>query len=287
MSKNILITEEKLNYIINEELGIAKKVSELSEKLKKQLFYQIEKNDNNSFEFEDIKVVYNVYRFSNHESFYTWFDNNPTKYINGYSYHKKTLFLTIININNRFNIASLNDIIQHELEHYYQSKMAGHSFGTTSYNNAYLKYYDFNAYIKHISRIEYFSKHFEIDGWVNGAFFAAKELEITDYNSFIELTDLKEIKSSLKNAYNFFKNIDFDGMFFDEMLLFIKKNNYYRNCGDLKKLRNKICEKCKKTYQYFIKKSSRAFALLQLEKENKLKINSDLNFNKFKIYKNN
>ena len=47
-----------MNYIINEELGIAKKVSELSEKLKKQLFYQIEKNDNNSFEFEDIKVVY-------------------------------------------------------------------------------------------------------------------------------------------------------------------------------------------------------------------------------------
>ena len=287
MSKNILITEEQLNFIINEELGIAKKVSELSEKLKNELFYQIEKKDNNSFEFEDIKVVYNVYRFSNQENFYTWFDNNPTKYINGYSYSKKTLFLTIININNRFNIASLNDIIQHELEHYYQSKMAGHSFGKTSYNNAYLKYHDFNDYIRYISRIEYFSKHFEIDGWVNGAYFAAKELDIIDYNSFIESTDLKEIKMSLKNAYNFFKNVKFDGMFFDEMLLFIKKNHYYKNCNDLKNLRNKICEKCKKTYRYFIKKSSRAFALLHIEKENELKMNSKLNFNNFKNYKNN
>ena len=276
MSKRIIITEEQLNKILTEELGIAKEVSKASKELKKELFLNIEKNDKGAFDFIDFKVLYNVFRFKTEEEFYYWYDKNFNKLVNGYSKNDNLLRLSIIVINNNFNVSSLNDIIQHELEHYYQSKMAGYSFGGSSYNNAYHKMNDYNSYIKYISRIEYFSKHFEIDAFVNGAYFASEDLNITSYDSFIEQTDLKNIKKSLIEAFNFFKDIKFEGMFFNEMLVFIKKNGYYKNCEDYNKLRKKICEKCKKAYNYFLRKSTRAYALIKSERDNNIKNETDI-----------
>ena len=63
MSKRIIITEEQLNKILTEELGIAKEVSKASKELKKELFLNIEKNDKGAFDFIDFKVLYNVFRF--------------------------------------------------------------------------------------------------------------------------------------------------------------------------------------------------------------------------------
>ena len=72
---------------------------------------------------------------------------------------------------------------------------------------------DYNPYIRHISKIEYFAKHIEIDAFVNGAYYTVEEEPITTFDSFIEKTELKHIKNSLLEAYSFFNSVKFDGIF--------------------------------------------------------------------------
>ena len=286
MSKKIIITEEQFQQILNEELGIAKEVPKASKELKKELFTRIENNHSGEFNFLDILVKYNVYSFENETDFLDWFDSTYD-YVNGYSYDDKTLYLTIIQIAGDYNVASINDTIQHELEHYYQTKMAGHNFTNSAYDNAVKKMNEYNAYIKHISRIEYYSNHIEIDAFVNGAYYAVQDMNITDYDTFIESTDLQRVRDSLKDAYNFFISANFSGLFFNEMLEFIKRNGYYNNCVNLNELRNKICDKCQKAYSYFVRKSSRAYALIQNENCEKNKVNSQMNYEKLMHYRKN
>ena len=285
MPKKIIITETQLNQILSEELGIAKEVAVASKQLKQDLFNHIEEKKEGVFHFLDLTIQYKVWEFKNEEEFYLWYDEHSDEYVNGYSFSAKTLYLTIICINGDYNVASLNDTIMHELEHYYQAKMAGRTFGNNNaYYNAYSNMNNFNAYISNISRIEYFSNHVEIDAFVNGAYNAATEMVIEDYNSFIEKTDLKLLKQNLVDAYNFFKSAEFKGIFFNEMLEFIKRNRYYHNCHNISKLRNDICKKCQEAYTYFVRKSSRAYALLQ-NKENELRqANSQMHFDKLKRY---
>lgn len=286
MSKRIIITEEQFKIILNETLGIAKEVSKMSKELKKELFQHLETKKQGIFQFLDINVDFKKIEFDTDEDFYSWYDDNYQMVKNGYSFKNKTLFLTIIVINDHYSNAELNDTIQHELEHYYQTKMSGHTFSKPSYNNAYTNFNSYNAYIKYISRIEYFN-HVEIDAYVNGAFYAAEDLDITTYDSFIEQTNLKQVKSNFIEAYNFFRNIPFKGNYFSDMILFIKQNGYYKNCGNLKMLREKICEKCKSGYDYFLKKSTRAYALIKMKEEEKEQVNADLFITKFKHYNKN
>lgn len=288
MNKKIIITEEQLNKIINEELGISKEVSKNSKELQKILFDSFENKKNGYFSFLDINVNYKTYSFDMEKDFYEWYENNFDKLINGYSFSDKMLYLTFIEINGMiYNLSFIIDTIQHELEHYYQTKMAGHSFSKDSYYNAYNSLNDYNMYIKNISLIEYYGSHFEIDAFVNGAYAVAKTLDIDNYNSFIEKTDLKIIRKSLKEAYSFFKNIPFKGLFFTQMLFFIQKNKYYTNINNHKLLRKKICDKCIESYKYFVRKTSRAYALIHTEKEEIIKNYSNLCFEKQKRYLNN
>ena len=280
MIKKIIITEEQLKQILGESLGIAKQVTDISKSLKIRLFKELELAEEGSFDFLDFKVCFKKINFEKIEEFYNWYDTNYQQVINGYSFKKNTLYLTLIIINGDYNVSALNDTIQHELEHYYQCKMAGHDFASPEYNNAYYKMNDYNDYIKHVSRIEYFSRHTEIDAFINGAYFAAEELEVSTYESFIEQTELKYIKKSLLEAYAFFKSVKFEGLFFNEMVYFIKTNNYYNNCDDYKKLRQKICNKCKDVYEYFIRKSSRAYALIQIEIDERNKKKGDASISK-------
>lgn len=285
MGKKIIITEEQFRQILNEELGIAKVVTDASRELKNELFKRINYSNSGEFEFHDINVKYNVYSFVDDEEFLMWYDTNYDQYVNGYSFVNKTLTLTIIKIGVDYNVASLNDTIQHELEHYYQTKMAGHDFSNDSYNNAYSKLEDYNAYIQNVSIIEYYSSHVEIDAFVNGAYAAAQNMNILDYESFINHTDLKFVKDKLKNAYTFFEKAEFHGIFFNEMLEFIKRNGYYTNCNDVKKLRKEICQRCQNAYTYFVRKTSRAFALIQNEKNERIALQSKNNVRKLMHYK--
>lgn len=277
MGKKIFLTEEQLNIIIQEELGIAREVSKGSSELKNKLYSYIAEGDNEGeFNFLDIKIKYKVFNFKDIEEFYDWYDNHYKEVINGYSYNDKILYLSIIKIDGTHDAASLNDTIQHELEHYYQCKMAGKSFGKPVYGKVVNKMNDFNEYIKYLSIIEYYSNHIEIDACVNGAYFSVKDIKLKDYNSFIENSELKYIKEKLLKAYNFFSNIPFKGIFFDSMIIFIKENGLYKDCENVVKLRNKILDKWLYTYNYFIKKSSRAYALIKNEEEQISKSENDI-----------
>ena len=287
MIKKIIVTENQFNIIITEALGIAKVVSDASKLLKKELNQHLQEKNEGEFNFLDIKVIYKIYSFNTEEDFYNWYDVNYKKYINGYSFNDKTLYLTFIKINNILNIDMLDDTIQHELEHYYQTKMAGKDFSSEKYGNAFENLNHYNDYIKYISLIEYFSNHIEVDAFINGAYNSVKSLKLNDYNDFIENTDLKYIKENLITAYNFFRNIPFEGLYFSNMLIFIKQNNFYKNCKDFKSLREKICKKCEKAYLYFLKKSSRTYALIKIKEEEKEKNKSEFQLNKLKRKLNN
>lgn len=285
MKKKIIITESQFQQILNEEMGISKEVYNASKELKKELFNRLDSNPVGEFNFLDIIVKYHVYFFETECDFIDWFDNNPTSYLNGYSSEEKTMILTIISIDGNINVSALNDTIQHELEHYYQTKMANNSFTSQSYINAYNKLNDYNDYIRYASIIEYYSKHIEIDALVNGAYYAVEGKRIDDYQSFIESTEIKYVKEKLREAYNFFKSCPFQGYFYSELIVFIKCNNYYRNWGDASKLRGEICKRCQDAYTYFVRKTSRVYALIQNQKEEELKINSQMSLRKYNTYK--
>lgn len=284
--KKILITEEQLNMVLQEELGIAREVTKLCMDLKQILYNKIEEAPEGEFNFLDIKVKYHVYSFNSEQDFWNWFQVEPSLYINGYSYKDKLLILTIININGNYNVSMLNDTIQHELEHYYQTKNAKKSFVSSSYKNAFNKMDDYNLYIKWIYNLEYYSKKFEIDAIVNGAYAVAKDKELSDFNAFIEETELKDVKEKLYNIFDFFNNIKFDGLFYNEMIGFILTNDLYKNCKDVSKLRKCILNKCQNAYDYFIRKSSRAYTLIKMEQEKHNSIKSNRDLEKLKRYYN-
>ena len=60
------------------------------------------------------------------------------------------------------------------------------------------------------------------------------------------------------------------------MIIFIKENGLYKDCENITKLRNKILDKWLYTYNYFIKKSSRAYALIKNEEEQISKSENDI-----------
>ena len=270
MGKKIFFTENQLKEILNEELGIAKLVSDYSRELKYILYNHINSSNEGEFDFKDIKIIYKVYNFNTEEEYFDWIYNNTDNIINGYSFNNKTLYLTILKIKDNFDVRALDETIQHELEHYYQTKMAGKDFSSEKYQNLYKYIDDYNDYIKYISLIEYFN-NIEIDAFINGAYNSVKELKVKNYNDFIENTDLKIIKNTFNDAYNFFANCLFSGPFFIEMINFINRNKLYKNSDNLKSLRKNILNKIEEKYNYFIRKTSRTYALIIKENNDKYK----------------
>lgn len=282
----MLITEEKINLIIQEELGIAKEVLCVTKDIESVLktFFKNKLKHAKEQIKDDLYVDITCYNFDNYGQLNAWLNSNYSKYINGYSFSKQTIFLTILSVKNMFDTEELLDTIQHEVHHYYQAKKSGKTFSTEKYQNIALYMNSDNEYVKFLTSIHYFKHNFELEAWINGAFNAFKNKRITTYKDFINNSELFKIDNVLKNAYTFFSNASFNDWEVKQMLVFIKNNTLYKNINDLKFLRKEILKDCKKTYDIFVRKSSRAYALLKQQYEEKLKksvikrINKHINF---------
>ncbi|MBR6516922.1 MAG: hypothetical protein IKT40_08830 [Bacilli bacterium] len=281
------MTEEQVKLILAEELGIAKKVVNLTQEIQNNIFDSLNNNitnDNFLVDSNNLTISWKVIEFNNESELYSWLDNNIDQYINGYSKEKQTIYLTMLSINQTIDIDNLKDTIQHEVHHYYQESKKPKNKNQEAYNEVIKNFNAINPYLMHFARLMYFNNKFEIEAYVNGAYNVSINKDIESFDDFINSTDLKRIKEILNDGYNFFKNCDFNSYSFASLLVFIKKYNFIKNNGDLKMLRDNILKLYNNLYQYFIKKASRAYALIIKEKE-KYKLDfekekiKNLNFN--------
>lgn len=271
MDNKLLISEERLKEIIKEELGIAKEVIELTKIIedKLNLFLKSKKEKTIIKLKDDLKLNLKKFNFTSYSELNDWLKLNYKEVKDGFSFERKTVYLTIILVNGYCDTDEIHDTIQHEVHHYFQAKKSGKSFSSEKYQEVVRNINSDNEYIKYLNQILYFKSKFELEGWINGAYNSFKNKPITTYNNFIENTELYKIKNILKDVFLFFKNDSFNSWYFNSFLVYINKNKLYKETLDLKELRIAILNDCQYTYDMFIRKSSRAFALLKQEYNNK------------------
>lgn len=267
MAKKLFVNERqyrKLLELIKEEMGIADEVTRISKDIERRFFAEVgdmTENKSGAFYVDDLKVVWKLLVFDNSETFSDWYSVNYKEYKNGYSRDENTLYMTIIKTGGEVNINDILDTIQHEVEHYYQIKMKNGSLSTDKYQTAVSHFRSHNMYLSNFSKLIYFSKRFEIDAYVNGAYNAASNGDVSTYEEFVQSTELKNLLSTIQTNKKFFTNAPFDTPEFYTLVGFIRKEEFF-NFKDEKDLRRKLLEICDETYDYFLKKSARAWTLL-------------------------
>ena len=189
--KRIYITEGQLNTLLNKELGIAREVVAISDKIEKIVYTFLDTNNLKHVEkiLDDLNLVLVKHYFSNIDDFFVLYKKNPQKFKNGYSYNEKTIYLRFIYIDNILTIDVIENTIQHEVEHYWQCKNKKKPISSTHYQKIIELINSNNPYISIMAEILFFSKKFEIDSEINGAF---AELKTND--------DIKTIKDVLDNT---------------------------------------------------------------------------------------
>lgn len=281
MAKRIIITEEQFNQILKEELGIAKEVILLTKEIENKIDYLLKNNQTGTLNISDgLKLNFNYFNFNDYEELNSWLQTNYSKNKNGYSFSKNTIYITIIAVNNMFDTNVLSDTIQHEVHHYYQAKKSGKSFSSDKYQLIAKNMASNNDYLKYLNQMLYFSKKFEIEGWINGAYNVYKNNRITSYKDFIDNTELYKVDGILKDVFDFFSTEPFYGIKFQQMLIYISDNGLYKNVENLKELRKKILDDCQNTYNMFVRKASRAFCLLKQEYDDLMYKNHTSGLNK-------
>ena len=163
------MTESQLRYIINEELGIANKVREISNELwTKYRKRELSGTLNCGLDYEIV------------------FDNSINGSIGSYSNEENKI---VVKINPYYSEnEDIYNSIFHEIEHYWQTKNANKSFGNNAtYQMAYkilasdgsinlekdktLQIQpDIDFDIRMICKIYYFTRKFEIDAYCNGIY---------------------------------------------------------------------------------------------------------------------
>lgn len=272
MGKKIIVNEkqyQRLFDLIKEELSIANEVKRITHEIEKKFNDEVgemTENKNGIFFVDDLKVEWKVLLFDNIEKFSSWYSVNSKEYKNGYSMSEKTMYLTVIVIGGEYNISDTLDTIQHEVEHYYQTKMKNGSLSTEKYQLAVQYFQSNNQYLSNFSKLIYFSKRFEIDAYVNGAYNSVRYKRINSYEDFIENTELNNVLKTLTTIKKFFNNAPFNTPDFLTMEKFIK-NNGFIFFNDEKELRKKLNDIIEKSYDYFLRKTVKVWVKIKGENE--------------------
>jgi len=272
MSKKIIVNEkqyQKLLDLIKEELGISDEVKRITHEIEKKFNDEVgemTENKHGIFFVDDLKVEWKLLLFDNIENFSTWYSINSEEYKNGYSTSENTMYLTVIAIGDEYNISDTLDTIQHEVEHYYQTKMKKGSLSTEKYQLAVQYFQSNNQYLSNFSKLIYFSKRFEIDAYVNDAYNSVRYKRVNSYEDFIEKTELNNVLKTLTTIKKFFNNAPFNTPNFLTMEKFIKENEFII-FNDEKELREKLNDIIEKSYDYFLRKTAKVWVKIRKENE--------------------
>lgn len=231
MINNILLEfalKEELDKYVTEAYHISDDIENTSIDLSKKIVDNIKKNDKNkvgdgiweikgTFEYaafeNNMTIKYTCYNFLNNDVY-----NNKIgtiKQFNGIDTHSKLFNLTVISISGRILPSTLNETIQHELHHLYQSIMSKSHFNDSGnlYNFSVKNIRNNNEYMSKISWIIYLSRKFEIEAASNGTYaYIVKQLSNNNSSSiseFIQYTqlwnninDLNILKGEISNNTN-------------------------------------------------------------------------------------
>lgn len=276
--KKLILTEEQVKYIINEELGIAMEVSNLTEIIEEKIYNYLIKGVN-SFNFDvrtslsEFNVVFLFKHFKDGIEFKTWLKTNELK--NGYSYEENRIYLTLIQIGNNIPSYDLVDTIQHECSHYWECKMKGGPISTDVYQEINKGISNKNIIISNICKMLYYSNKNEINAYVNGSYKTARKKDkiYKDYKEFITDNGVNEMYTILKNSHNTLSKYDEYNSLFIDCIVYLKShgiiNSNYRTIDNVLNYLYKVTEE---GYKYFIKKIGMAYALYcQKQEEEKYK----------------
>ena len=273
MSKIVILNEEqykKLQHFLKEEMGIANEVNRISAEIENKLLQEIDILDDDKegvFHVDELKVKWKLFILDKNINFNDWYLQNYNEYINGYSYDENTLYITILKINNSIDMMEIRDSIQHEVEHYYQTKNNKGTFSTDKYQKAIDNFDSNNLYLSYFSKLIYFSKKFEIDAYVNGAYNAIKHTKIKSYEEFLEKTNLGKLQELLMDISEVFQNLRLNTLEFYTLKDFIIKNKFI-SFSDDKKLKKRLIKLSQDSYDYFLKKTARAWVLIDRKNKN-------------------
>ena len=277
MGKKIIITERQLYEIINEELGIANQVVNISKKIEEKIFTAIEQNHSINFKINDLNVVFSIYNFNSVEELYERYSNNEIR--DGYSYSENTLYLSYINLNGYpkyEQMTNLKNTIQHEVEHYWQSKNAKKSLSTTQYQHITNGLYSNNLIVATICKILYYAKHIEIDANVNGAYNESNGKNITTFDEFIEKTGLSHLFETFKENEKAIDKWNYESYYFYDAVKYVKKNNIIK-FNTIQELIIKLKDVLLKSKEYLVRKTARAYTLYMKNNEvNNISINEEV-----------
>lgn len=229
------ITEERLDEIINEEMGIASEVEKTSDAIYNFIKLGITEFPlNNNF-----KVVYS--------------ENVP---YNGFSKEENTLYLK----NDKSNSdTDLKNAIYHEVEHMWQIINKNGPLSNNIYQTATLGAIHETGDYQAICQAYYFSRRFEIDAFCNGIYGEERESPFYgSYEEFISQTNFKGLFKKYQELLDYFSNNKLDdNLFAKSWKLFL-----FRTKQDANKGPKQIIKWLESGYDYLKRKSARIYNLV-------------------------
>lgn len=257
------MTEEQINRIIDEERGIAREVINLTNEIEQRI-QSIEAVPFKEYlvEINDLSINYMLTSFPTLEKAYDWYSNNKRN--DGYSFNEKCLYLTLTFINNECDYSEFRNTIQHEVEHYWQSKNANKCISTNRYSLISREcFYSENPIVRYICSLLYFSYKFEIDAYINGAFNTAVKSDerINDYKEYIQKTGLAHIYDTLKNSFKKLDKYSTENLYFLTSINYLKALNVFPKNYQSKQIIDFLKKRTSRSFKYLVKQIGKSFSL--------------------------
>lgn len=260
------LLEEQIDNIINEELGIADEVVKLSDLIEKKVYCYLnngitEKTFNVKTGLSDVNVDFVYKDFKTTEEAMDWI-NESGRFFDGYSYDTNTIYLSLYFVGGVMNTFDVTDTITHECNHYWECKKAGRTMHTDVYTTIYNGIRNRNPVISTICNLLYYSNRVEINAFVNGTFSTAlskKNKKYANYKEFIKDNGINELYVFLKNSQKTLSKYDTDNPYFFSAAYWLVGNGVL-HC-DVNNVLPTLKMITNKSYNYLIKKISKAYAL--------------------------
>lgn len=268
--------DERIRKAVQESLGLATQVLKITQDIENEIIRIYDASPKNgdiekTFYVGDLRVVFKHHFIGNEpkNSF-----NDIGK--NGYAFDENTIYLyNESSCGEEIDLNSLFDSVQHEVEHYWQSKNSKKKFSTSKYQRIVDGMRSSNNVIYTVCFLLYLSRRIEIDAYVNGAYNILKRYNYTTYKEFIEKTDLIKIFKVLGNIENDIKNFKENTPIFRMAEIYVKDNGILNNGINKKKLlilldntRKYLYKKIGRAWAYYVKEGDRILTEEDIKKMN-------------------
>lgn len=265
--KKVILTEEQIKHIINEELGIADEVSNLSDIIERGIYARLERGINSGVfnaktDKSNVNVDFLFKSFKTMAELYEWYKLN--RRMDGYSYKENTIYITIFKLSGVINYDNLSDTIQHECSHYWECRMKGAPMYNNRYGEIQIGTENRNPVVATICKMLYYSNKNEINGYVNGAYRVAlkRNKKYETYKDFIsDNDDLNDMYITLKNSHNTLSRYDENNTLFYTGVLYLLNHNIVNNYDNFDDILSYLYKKTENGFKYLVTKIGRAYSL--------------------------